>query len=177
MKLVLGTFVFFLALGLSFQTLANNNPEVCSAEKTDNCVTNGNPAPHTQGEANSHKSKLGEEMNSLFPEKQKNPEKVARPTAVKLVSPKFRDVISATTAKLEWAAAEGANSYHVQVATDPNFKWLVVNEHLIQGTNYEVKDLQPGTTYFWRIASTKSDNDSMYTKSLFESSLFSTPAK
>ncbi len=151
MKFVLGTFVFILALGLSVQTLAAGG------------ATNGHS--------------LTEKMNALYPEKQKIPELVTRPAPVKLVSPKFMTAINGNSATLEWTAGNGANSYHVQVATDPNFKWLVTNQHLVQGNSFEVKDLQPATTYYWRVASTKSDNDSMYTKSLFESSMFSTQVK
>lgn len=183
MKFVLAACVFFLALSYNVQSLASeqagkvNPSQVCTPESTEHCVTDGNAAPHAQGDATSHHSPLSERMNSLFPEKQKNPTNVSRPAVTKLVSPKFLSAVSAPTAKLEWAPAAGANSYHVQVATDPNFKWLVANETLLQSNTFEVSGLEPGKKYFWRVASMNSANDASYIKSLFVDSAFTTSAK
>ncbi len=178
MKFVLSAFVFFLALGLSLKSVAStpkNSPETCTAE-TQNCEATKEAHSKHKGAENAHGNGLSEHMNSLFPEKQKNPTVTARPTSVKLTSPKFLAKVSTPTVKLEWAAADGATSYHVQVATDPNFKWLVTNEHFVKTTSYDMANLQPGQKYYWRIASLKGENDSSFTKSLFISSVFATPA-
>ncbi len=177
MKFLTFAVVFFLALGFSIKSTAEA-PPTCSGQSSEECsVTNGNPHPTEQGEANSRESKISERMNTLFPEKQKNVEKVARPGIVKLVMPKFLSEINAPSAKLEWAPGDRATSYHLQVATDPNFKWLLVNEKYVNSTSFEVANLEPGQKYFWRVASFNQDNDSMYTKSLFVSSAFTTNAK
>lgn len=176
MKFVLAAFVFFLALGFSTKSIANDTA-VCTAEKSENCTTNGNAHPAHAGQAGSHEGSLSAEMNSLFPEKQKNKANTTRPTTVKLTSPKFLANIATPSTKLEWSAGDGATSYHVQVATDPNFKWLVANEQFVKTNSFEVGNLEPGHKYYWRVASLKGENDSMFTKSLFVSSIFSTPAK
>ena len=110
-------------------------------------------------------------MNSLFPEKLKNPALSKVPATVDLISPKFLARIDGT-AKLEWKEAAGANSYHVQVATDPNFKWLVVNEKSVQATSFEFTPSEAGKKYFWRVAAFNTNNESMFTKSLFNGSAF-----
>ncbi|MBC7420862.1 MAG: fibronectin type III domain-containing protein [Bdellovibrio sp.] len=176
MKFVLAAFVFFLALGFTAKSVASA-PEVCSAEKTENCTSTEKDHTEHTGPAVDHHAKLSKEMNSLFPEKQKNPTVTARPATVKLTSPKFLASISEPTAKLEWSAADGATSYHVQVATDPNFKWLVANDYKVKTTSFEIANLEADHKYFWRVASIKDENEVMFTKSLFVSSVFSTPVK
>lgn len=183
MKPLIALFVFILALGLSYQTIAAE-PAVCTAEKTENCspaagsTENQSKEEHHAAKAGhgaaheDHHAALAAKMNSLFPEKQKNPAAVVRPEPTKLVAPKFLDKVAGGVVKLTWAAAANATTYHVQVATDPNFKWLVANELSVAGTSYDVAKLEAGKRYFWRVASVKADNDSMYTKSLFVSSAF-----
>lgn len=113
-------------------------------------------------------------MNSLFPQKEQNPAVSVRPSVVKLTSPKFLAKVSGATAKLEWTAANGASAYHVQVATDPNFKWLVANELWVKGTSFEATQLEADKNYYWRVAAVKGENESMFTKSLFVNSAFTT---
>ena len=182
MKLILATFVFFLALSLTYKTTAAET-ETCSAGTTENCA-------HSKGESTAanhgveHGAKdtghhgehneLSKKMNSLFPQKEKDPTQSTRPLQVKLHSPKFLEVVGAPTAKLTWEAGEGATSYHVQVATDPNFKWLVANDYWVKTPSFEVSKLEAGKRYFWRVASVRESNISMYTKTLFVSSAFDT---
>lgn len=168
MKFISAAVVFFLALGLSVTTFANDT-KTCTPE-TENC------APHGVVQGSAHGNALSEHMNSLFPEKQQNVNFSTVPTAVKLTSPKFLATVSTPSVQFQWTAAEGATSYQIQVATDPNFKWLVTNENFVETNSYMISDLQPGQKYYWRIASLKGENDSMFTKSLFVSSVFVTPA-
>ncbi len=173
MKYVLATFVFFLALGLTVRAVASE-PAACTAEKTENCKADEKAHEGKHSEKENHGKHLTKKMNSLYPEKQKNPALSARPQKVKLTSPKFLATAAIPSVKLEWAESEGATSYHVQVATDPNFKWLVANENFVKTNSYQVSNLQPGQKYFWRVASVKDENDSSFTKSLFVSSIFTT---
>ena len=174
MKFVLAAFVFFLALGLTVKSVANTSSEVCTAEKTENCSA-GESAEH-KGIKNNHEEDLSAKMNSLFPEKTKNVAVTQRPKVVKLTSPKFLASVTTPAAKLEWTGAEGATTYHVQVAKDPNFKWLIANDNFVKTTSFDIANLEPDRKYYWRVASIKDENDSMFTKSLFVSSVFSTPA-
>jgi hypothetical protein len=185
MKFVLAALVFILALSVTPKVVAAE-PEVCTANQKENCTepkTSSEKSSHVEAKAahgESHKAaeekeeKLGKEMNSLFPTKQKNPVQADRPTVVKLTAPKFLAKVSGASTKLEWSAVEGASSYHVQVATDPNFKWLVANDAFVKTNSFEATQLEAGKHYYWRVASVKSQNDSMFTKSLFVSSVFTT---
>ncbi len=181
MKFVVAALVFILALSITPKVVATENGEACTADKKENCVESktehksehkSEKAGHESKE--DHHEKLGKKMNSLFPQKEKNSSVVGRPSIVKLTSPKFLAKVSGATTKLEWTAVEGANVYHVQVATDPNFKWLVANEHSVKGTSFEATQLEADKNYYWRVAAVKSENDSMFTKSLFVSSAFTT---
>ncbi|MBC7467111.1 MAG: fibronectin type III domain-containing protein [Bdellovibrio sp.] len=191
MKPFVAFVVFILAIGLSAKSIAAETnkapaPEVCTPDKTENCAahgeqskgeshgaSHGTPEHGGQAHGGGH-NELSTKMNSLFPEKQKDPTHVQRPEVAKLVAPKFLDKVSGTTAKLQWSAGPHATTYHVQVATDPNFKWLVANELNVAGTSYDLANLEAGKRYFWRVASVNAENESMYTKSLFVSSAFDT---
>ena len=180
MKLFLAVFVFFLTLSLTYKVSAAE-VETCQASATEKCAPNKSEGhenkhavQHSENSEHGEHNELSKKMNSLFPEKQKDLTFSDRPTIVKLASPKFLEVISGSTVKLNWNQVDRATNYHVQVATDPNFKWLVANDHWVKGTTFEVSKLEAGKRYFWRVASVKDDNISMHTKSLFVSSAFDT---
>lgn len=182
MKPVMFTFVFLLTLALTFKVTANptvNSNETCTAESKENChQSNGKShgANHGNAMSSEHEKeeKLSKEMNSLFPQKQKDPSASQRPAIVQLMTPKFLEVISSSSAKLNWKVESGATNYHVQVATDPNFKWLVADDHWVKGNTYEVTKLEASKRYYWRVAAVNDGNISMYTKSLFVNSAFDT---
>ncbi len=128
------------------------------------------------GEGHGGHEQLAEKMNSLFPPKQANPEDAKIPAKPELSSPAYFAAVKADSVKLEWKAAEGAQEYHVQVATDANFKWLVAEDHSHKETSFEVTKLEPGKHYFWRVASVRPDNWKTFRKSYFAASMFETPA-
>ncbi|HEX7675489.1 MAG TPA: fibronectin type III domain-containing protein [Bdellovibrio sp.] len=136
-------------------------------------------AEEAHHEANSQEEKeehLSEKMNSLFPPKQPDLAAQKVPGKPELTSPAYFAAINGETVKLEWKAGEGAQEYHVQVATDPNFKWLVAEDHSHKETSFEVSKLEPGKHYFWRVASVRPDNWKTFRKSYFATSMFETPA-
>ena len=96
MKFLVAAVAFVATIGLTTQTLAN--------EKEEN---------------------IPQKMNSLYPTKQANLAMAVRPAIVELKSPAFLSTVGAGSVKLEWTASSGSEQYHLQVATDPNFKWLV----------------------------------------------------
>ena len=172
MKHLFAFVVFIATVGLTAQTFANTEhaEEKCKAEdKGAACAeTKGAEKAHGAGEH----SKLSEKMNSFLPPKMPNASVSARPAIPELVGPAFLSNANAGSVKLEWKPVEKATDYHVQVATDPNFKWLVANEKFVKGTNYEFKGAEAGKRYFWRVAAFKADNNASYTKSNFVSSAF-----
>ncbi len=135
----------------------------------------------TQSTANTaakegHHNGLPAKMNSLYPEKQADHSRAVKPAVIEISAPAFLSNVAAGTVKLEWTSGttvNGSVQYHVQVATDPNFKWLVANEHFVKNNMFEFTKAEAGQKYFWRVASFKGDNNSSYTKSNFVSSVFS----
>ena len=174
MKFIIAIFLFILVIGITFKSVAAET-ETCTSDKQENC-TKSKAVDH--GKIKSHggakEERLNEKMNSLFPEKQPNSAVSAVPETVKLTSPKFLSQVLAGSVKLEWSPIAGATNYHVQVATDPNFKWLVSNDQWVKTNSFEASQLEAGKKYYWRVAAVKSQNDAMYTKSLFVSSVFAT---
>lgn len=122
-----------------------------------------------------HAEKTGGANMNLFPPPQADRSKVARPGKPELVEPSWHSKIAADAITLKWNAVATADAYHVQVATDPNFKWLVSEQQLHKGTTLDVKGLQAGTHYFWRVAALKTDNTPSYMKGWYASSEFEKP--
>ncbi|PIS11912.1 MAG: fibronectin type III domain-containing protein [Bdellovibrio sp. CG10_big_fil_rev_8_21_14_0_10_47_8] len=110
----------------------------------------------------------------LFPKKEADASKATRPAVVELLEPKALSKVSGSDVTLKWSEATGAESYHLQVATDPNFKWLVVNEAFVKGTSYDVKGLEAGLHYFWRVYGQRSENDRGWMSSFSNLSSFET---
>lgn len=101
-----------------------------------------------------------------------NRAKATRPGKVALESPAAFAKVQGGTATLKWTESKGADSYQIQVATDPNFKWLLKNENFYKGNSMELGGLEAGKQYFWRVAGMKGDNDPEYIKGFFTMSSF-----
>lgn len=171
MKFLLPTLVTFaFTFGLTTQTwAANAADEKCKPEEKA-CSA---PAQSEHGaSAKGHEEGLPAKMNSLYPTKQPDPTHATRPSVTEVVAPAFLASVPAGTIKLEWKPAQGATGYHLQVATDPNFKWLVVNEKFLKETQFDFTKAEAGQSYFWRVAGTKGDNNPGYTKANFAGSAF-----
>lgn len=70
---------------------------------------------------------------NLFPKPEADKSKTTRPGKVTLLEPKALSSVQGNQVTLKWKEATDADSYRVQVATDPNFKWLVANEDFYKG--------------------------------------------
>jgi hypothetical protein len=149
MKILVSVFAFVLSL--SFNSLASE-------------------------EGHGGHEELSKKMNSLFPEKEANLAERTTPEKPALTNPAYFSSISGTTVKLEWKEAKDAEEYHVQVATDPNFKWLVAEDFALKTTSFEVSNLEAGKHYYWRVASVKPNNWKTFRKSFFATSMFETQA-
>ncbi|UOF00696.1 fibronectin type III domain-containing protein [Bdellovibrio reynosensis] len=115
---------------------------------------------------------LSAQMNALFPQPMSNPDKRKVPAVVELTGPAYNEAVTGGKAALAWKANPDANEYHVQVATDPNFKWLVANEYHVTDAKFEVSGLEAGKNYFWRVAPVRSGNWSTFRKGFFATSMF-----
>ena len=111
---------------------------------------------------------------TLFPTKQQDATKKERPGKPKLSEPGYKAVINGNSVTLKWENVETANAYHVQVATDPAFKWLVSDNWNVSGNSFEQKELKPATSYFWRVAAIRSANEATFMKGWFSVNTFVT---
>lgn len=116
------------------------------------------------------------DMDGLFPPPKSDMSQSERPEKPELVAPAFFAKIGDSSVKLEWKASPNAEAYHVQVATDPNFKWLVKEEEMFKGTSLEVTGLEGGKHYFWRVSAERPSNKAGHTHGTFASSMFATSA-
>jgi uncharacterized protein YjdB len=62
--------------------------------------------------------------------------------------------------ELSWNSSAFADNYSIQLATDPGFANLIVNQTAITGTALKTTALSPITSYFWRVKATNSAGDS-----------------
>ncbi len=118
-----------------------------------------------------------EQVAAVIPQPVQNAALATTPKTVKLSSPTFLKQIEGSEAKLEWSASENAKVYHLQVSKDAGFNnrsMYIVNENNLTATNFEVKNLEPNTKYFWRVAAANSEMKPTHSKSNFVSSAFST---
>lgn len=145
MKILVSLLTFVLILGLSYSTLAGEHA----------------------GKEESHR-----DMNALFPTKQPDLGKVVTIAKPVLVDPQFMSAVTGDKATLKWKEVVGADVYQVQVATDPEFKWLVNENKVVRGTSLEVGSLEKGKKYYWRVRSQKTTNDNGYQTSMAAWSAF-----
>jgi hypothetical protein len=117
------------------------------------------------------------DMSALFPQPKPNTTLSQRPEKPELEGPAFYEKISDTKVTLKWKEANGATAYHVQIATDPNFKWLVKEESILKTNTLEVGGLEGGKSYFWRVAGLKLENKSGHVQGVYSASMFETTAK
>ena len=112
---------------------------------------------------------------NLFAAPKADSNKAKQPSKPELKAPAYQAKITTENVNLKWSAVTSADAYHLQIATDPAFKWLVTNQEVLKETSFELTGLKKGTHYFWRVAAVKSDNEPTYTKSWFSTSAFQTP--
>lgn len=107
----------------------------------------------------------------LFPQPKANPEKSTPPSAITLLNPQALSTLTEKSVLLEWSSEARAEAYHLQVATDPNFKWLIQDQPLLKETQFKLENLPSGFIY-WRVAAKRPGNMDGHTKSIFNSSSF-----
>jgi parallel beta-helix repeat protein len=75
----------------------------------------------------------------------------AVPDPPELGSPSDASTATSTEVELSWAAVDGATEYRVQVSSSASFDQPVVNSCDITSESYQATNLDPYTTYFWRV--------------------------
>jgi hypothetical protein len=73
------------------------------------------------------------------------------PNLTYLTRPGHNTTIHPVSINFEWEAEPTAESYTVQVSTDPDFTTYVINERGVLATSFAVDNLNSNTTYFWRV--------------------------
>jgi hypothetical protein len=91
-----------------------------------------------------------EEKENLFDQRMAT-YRPANPFAPALISPANQANDVSITPTLIWGSCVGASKYHLQVATDQNFKQLVMDNSAIPPASYKLDPLINGTKYFWRV--------------------------
>ena len=76
---------------------------------------------------------------------------VMDPIAPILISPENNATKVSVSPTLSWEAAAGANSYNVQVSTNPNFTSVIFDQSNITQTSVAVTNLINNTSYYWRV--------------------------
>lgn len=162
MRWLFALVVFALIVsGAAFDSLA--------AEEAHTDADHQEETHHAEGgHGSDHHATIG------VPQPQADLEKSRLPGKIELLEPKALVQVSGTEALLKWKPVEGAEVYHVQVAKDPRFKWLVSENHNVNGDSYSVSGLEPGQQYFWRVAGRRPGNIAGWTKGLYSSSSFET---
>lgn len=98
------------------------------------------------------------------------------PSSPTLISPTNGATAVSTSPTLSWNASAGANSYGVQVSSDPNFTTLVYNQTGITSTSTNVSGLTNNTVYYWRVNATNAGGTSAWSASFsFTTAAGSTP--
>jgi hypothetical protein len=108
---------------------------------------------------------------NLLPQPKANKILATIPKKVILKSPEPLSKVKETSVLLEWAPSEGAETYHVQIAKDPAFKWILQEDHFVTATQFQATNLPKGQI-FWRVAASKPKNMPAHWKSSFSASSF-----
>lgn len=178
-------FILGLALTINFAQAAEPahkaaDASACSADNKDaKCDDKAHAADtHTSKSKNKDWThKRLEQVAEVLPQPVQDKSKSDKPSMVKITSPKFLSTVNGTDVKLEWTKSDNAKVYHVQVSSDAGFNnrsQYVANNNAVADTSFEVKNLEPNTKYFWRVAAYNGEMKPGYTKSNFTSSAFTT---
>lgn len=161
------TFISLFSLSANLMAAAPSLDQKCDSGKTEAAACDDQKKA-SYAEKKKHHAEV---LNSLFPEMKPDRAMVQVPSKVELSSPAFLAKVG-TVVKVAWQESFGGAEYHLQIATDPNFKWLLVNEKFHKTTSYDFTAPEAGKKYYWRVAGFSRKNTASYTKGPFSSSAF-----
>ncbi len=102
--------------------------------------------------------------------------RAALPSLPRLVLPANGTTNVNTSVNLVWSSSDGAQGYHLQVATNPQFtSGLVVNDSLLNDTSRNVTGLSAYTQYYWRVRSWNSEGKGPFSLSRWFSTYLPLP--
>ena len=84
----------------------------------------------------------------------------AIPDIPTLISPSNSSLNQELTLTLNWNTSSKAESYSLQLSTDPDFSSTILNESGITSTNKEISGLINNTTYYWKVSATNAGGTS-----------------
>jgi photosystem II stability/assembly factor-like uncharacterized protein len=86
------------------------------------------------------------------------------PAVPTLVSPPNNSIDITTTPTLDWDSIPFAETYRVQLSTDPNFGSFIINVAGLTSSHYNVSGgtLNNNTTYYWRVSATNQAGTSAF---------------
>ena len=88
---------------------------------------------------------------------------IGAPSAPVLISPPNNSTGTSRTPLLDWNNVPSANSYRVQLSTDPNFATTLINTVTGSASQYQVPaNLSYNTTYYWRANATNAGGTSSW---------------
>lgn len=79
-----------------------------------------------------------------------------------LVSPTQNAQVATSGVTLKWLSFTGSTSYHVQVAIDSAFAFVVIDDSTLTGTSKITGILPVRTTYYWRVNATSAAGTSQW---------------
>ncbi|MDX1639050.1 MAG: T9SS type A sorting domain-containing protein, partial [Balneolaceae bacterium] len=82
------------------------------------------------------------------------------PSAPTLSSPADGATGISTNPTLDWNSVSGADSYRLQLSSNPDFTNLTTDQTGISGTQYQVSNLANNDTYYWRVQAVNSAGSS-----------------
>ncbi len=85
-----------------------------------------------------------------------------------LVYPKDSSVFNQSEVQLEWNQFTGASSYHLQIADDPNFNNLIVDNSNLTSLSFLAQNLTSNAHYYWRVKPSNSNWSNAYTFTLVD---------
>ncbi|WP_339675719.1 LamG-like jellyroll fold domain-containing protein [Cyclobacterium marinum] len=88
----------------------------------------------------------------------------APPTPVLALPENNTDNLSNLNLNLSWTASGSASEYNIQVSQNSQFTALLVDEVGVSAVSYTVDELQPNTTYYWRVAATNQNGSSPWSE-------------
>jgi Tol biopolymer transport system component len=89
---------------------------------------------------------------------------LTQPSPPALTTPANEGIVHTLSTKLEWKSSSGANSYGLQVSTNPDFT-NIVDEHIgIDDTYQLVSGLKANTAYYWRVNASNVVDTSVWSK-------------
>jgi hypothetical protein len=84
------------------------------------------------------------------------------PATPTLISPTNGATDQSTVVTLNWNHALYASVYHLQVATDPAFSNLMLDDSLLMNPTFHLDGLQDTTTYYWHVCAKNDAGSSSY---------------